>query len=436
MNTRNNRCTRRAVLGKLAGISGLAAATQVGGVPGLAPVSTAYALEPEHAPDADVPIRGKSAPGLEPFDKAVLAIMDHHGIPGAGLALAREGRLVLAKGYGWVDVASDEAVEPTTLFGLASVSKPFTTVGVLLLVEQGKFGLDDSIFKLLNYIKPPPGFKVDPRLGDITVRHCLNHSAGWDRSITGDSTYWEPQICRVLHVRPPVTAEQLISFVMAVPLQFDPGTKNVYSNIGFNVMGELIARYSGKSYERFLLENVMKPMDIKRMALHRQDGKYLVKEARRHLPGTPVTLPPVQLPMIDASGGWSGCVVDLVRFLTNIDGSRGKPVLSEKARRWMFELPPKPLKPRDDGTYFGLGWDSVALNDKVFGCSKEGSLPGMRTLMRRKFNGMCWAMLFNSTMDFDQQDSQVVAKTIQEVHQLVESFDKKYADFDLFGEYP
>jgi N-acyl-D-amino-acid deacylase len=304
----------------------------------------------------------------------------------------------------------------------------------MLLVEQGKFKLDDPIFGLLKHIKPPKGTKSDPRLGEITVRQCLNHSAGWDRHVTGDSTGWEPNICRIFHTRPPVTAEQFVSFAMAVPLAFNPGARNEYSNVGFVVLGELITKISGQPYERFIQENVLKPVGIKRMGLHRFDNKYLANEARRHLPGATFSLPPVQLPMIDASGGWSGSSVDLLRFCTSIDGSRGKPVLSEKARNWMLEPPPPPIKPKEDGTYFGLGFDSAFLSDKGFGFSKEGSLPGMRTLMRRKINGVAWALLMNTTMEYDEHDAQVIARTTAEVLKLVESLEK-IPEVDFFGDF-
>lgn len=425
--------SRRAALARIAGIGGLTAACHLGALPGVDTTGSATAATP-HDADADIPIRGKAAKGLELFDDAVLAIMDHHGVIGASLAIAHEGKLVVAKGYGWMDAVGNEPVEPDALFGLASVSKPFTAAGVFLLIEQGKFGLDDPIFKLLNHIKPPKGAKTDPRLGEITVRHCMNHSGGWDRNVTGDSTGWEPNICRVFHTRPPVTAEQFCSFAMAVPLMFKPGSRNEYSNIGFTLLGELIKKYGGLPYEKFIQEKVMKPMGIKDMALHRYDNKYLPNEARRHLPGANYSLPPVQLPMIDSSGGWSGSAIDLARYLTNIDGSRGTPLLSEKSRKAMFELPPDPIKPRQDGSYFGLGWDSAITTDKGFGCSKEGNLPGMRTLMRRKLNGVCWSLLMNTTMEYDQHDSQVVAKVTAEVLKDIEGLDN-IPDVDFFGDF-
>src|SRR6185295_16122270 len=107
-------------------------------------------------------------------------------------------------------------------------------------------------------------------------------------------------------------------------------------------------KISGQSYYRFVGENVLKPMDIRTARLHALDGKYMEGEAHRHLAGTLVTLPPLQLPMVDATGGWSGSVVDMARFLTNLDGSRGKPVLGDKMRQLMIEAPPRPIAPREN----------------------------------------------------------------------------------------
>src|SRR5262245_33096392 len=129
MTARRKRITRRAAL---AGLGGLAAATQVG---------EAQAQQPAPQFDLPVPVKGKAGPGLEPFDTAMLSIMDRHGVPGAALAVARDGKLVLAKGYGWANLSSGIAVQPDTLFGLASISKPFTAVAALKLVEQGKLDL-------------------------------------------------------------------------------------------------------------------------------------------------------------------------------------------------------------------------------------------------------------------------------------------------------
>jgi N-acyl-D-amino-acid deacylase len=424
--------TRRAALARL---GGLAAATQIGRLAAPETVALAQAPPSFRPPEEAVPITGKAGPGLEPFDAAMRAIMDRHGLPGGAFALAKDGKLVFAKGYGWANVATGEAVQPDTLFGLASVSKPITAVAVLKLVEQGKLGLDDRVFDILQAITPPRGAQVDRRLFAITVRQCLNHSGGWNRNVRGDPINWEPQISRAFRVRPPLSPVQLITFSMALPLDFDPGTDAQYSNLGYIILGEVIARVSGQPYDRFVIDNVLKPMGITRAALHGLGGQYDAKEARRHLAGSLVALPAMRLPLAEAAGGWIASAVDMVRFLTNLDGSRGQPVLAEKTWQLMLEPPPAPVRPRPDGTYFGLGWDSVLVKDKAVAYFKNGSNPGMRTFMKRRPNGVNWALLYNASMEFDPVDMNLLASTVQEVHALVERYEK-YPDVDLFKEYP
>src|SRR5262249_18743651 len=200
-----------------------------------------------------------------------------------------------------------------------------------------------------------------------------NRSGGWDRGLRGDPVNGEPQICRALRVRPPLSAPQFIAFAMTLPLDFQPGADTKYSNVGYIMLGEIVARVAKQSYQRFVQDNVLKPMGITRVELHRTDGVYLAGEALRYLPGTLIPLPALRMPMVDATGGWSGSVVDMLRFLTNLDGSRGKPVLTEKSRELMLASPPKPLRPRENGTYTGLGWDSVFAEGKSHGYFKDGS---------------------------------------------------------------
>src|SRR5262249_7099195 len=98
----------------------------------------AQPAQPTRDPLAAIPVNGQAGPGLEPFDAAMRTVIDRHGLPGAALAIAKDGRLVFAKGYGWANLAASEAIQPTTLFGLASLSKPITAAAILKLVEQGR----------------------------------------------------------------------------------------------------------------------------------------------------------------------------------------------------------------------------------------------------------------------------------------------------------
>jgi N-acyl-D-amino-acid deacylase len=430
--THRKQITRRAAL---TGLGGLAMAVPAGSLPGAARAQAPPAPRPARRVAEAIPITGMAGPGLEPFDAAMLKIMDRHGLPGAALAIAKNGKLVLAKGYGWANVATGEPVQPGTVFGLGSLSKTITAVATLKLVEQGRLGLDDPVTDSLKHIQPPRGARVDPRLATVTIRQCLNHSGGWDRLATGDPINWEPQICRAYRVRPPLSSQQFISFLLGLPLDFPPGTDAKYSNVGFVFLGEVIAKVSGQPYDRFVLESVLKPMGLTRAGLHGFDGKYMIGEAVRHLAGTLIPLPPALLPMVDAAGGWSCSVVDVARFLTNLDGSRGQSVLKEKTRQEMLAPPPAPIKPRADGTYCGLGWDNVLIQENTFGYFKDGSYQGLRTFMKRLRNGVSWALLYNASMEFDPQDMQLASSTVHEARHLIEGFDK-YPDIDLFKEFP
>lgn len=120
---------------------------------------SADAAQPQRDPFADIPVSGQAGPGLEAFDNAMRSIIDRHGLPGAALAIAKDGRLVFAKGYGWADVARSESVGPETLFGLASLSKTITAVAILKLVEQNRLRLTDRVFDLVK-VQPPAGGRV------------------------------------------------------------------------------------------------------------------------------------------------------------------------------------------------------------------------------------------------------------------------------------
>ncbi len=132
-------------------------------------------------PAKPVVITGVEVPELAAFDKLMSRFIAEHGIPGGSLAIIKDGRVVYARGFGYADRKTKAPVEPTSLFRIASISKPFTAVAILQLVERGKLRLDDKPFELLG-LKPYAGkdAKPDPRLKQITVLELLHHTGGWD----------------------------------------------------------------------------------------------------------------------------------------------------------------------------------------------------------------------------------------------------------------
>jgi N-acyl-D-amino-acid deacylase len=382
-------------------------------------------------PSDEVPVKGKAGKGLELIDKAVLKVMDNHGIPGASFALARNGKLIYAKGFGWGDLANKVPVEPQTPFGLASLSKPLTATATLLLVERGKLSLDDKVFDLLKNVHPPRGAKVDPRLKTITVRQLLNHTGGWDRSVNGDPVTWSPQISRAYRTPLPLTVRQFISFIQTVPLDFDPGTKFVYSNVGCILLDEIITQVSGEPWQTFVQKNVLTPAGMSGVFLGPPRTTYRKGEAHCYLAGTGTQLPPMNLPLARAAGGWNASAVDVVRFLTALDGSRGKKLLADKTFAEMVAEPPAPLKKNKNGTYPGLGWPLVGPSGKKYAYAHDGNWYGMRTFMKcNPSKGLNWALLFNVTMQPDPTDQGIVTDLARELKELLDGTES-FPDLDL-----
>jgi CubicO group peptidase (beta-lactamase class C family) len=246
------RLSRRAALA--AGGGGLAAAllAAVGGPPASALAQGTPAAATPGAPPAGraVPVTGHAVPALAAFDRAVAELMAAWGVPGAQLAVAKDGRLVLDRGYGFGDVEAGEPVQPGSRFRIASVSKALTAVAVLTLVDAGKLALEDRAFPLLA-LEPPANATVDPRLAAVTVGDLLVHAGGWDSAASGDpqSLPWSRTAAATVGAPDPPDGPAIVRFMLGWGLDFDPGAKSVYSNFGFNVLGRVIEQVAGEGYE-------------------------------------------------------------------------------------------------------------------------------------------------------------------------------------------
>lgn len=407
-----------------------------------APPAAPVALpEAQKAPPAEtkgpggLPITGKSVEALAPLDEALEKIIIRHGIPGGAVAITREGKLVYAKGFGWSEYEANTLATPETLFGLASVSKVFTALAVLKLVEEGKLRLDQSAFDFFKDIQPPPGAAADPRLAKITIRHLLNHSGGWDRDKSGDPLNWSFRVSQALKVPMPINEDHLIRFMLGVKLDFDPGTQQVYSNFGYILLGQIVTRATGQPYDAYVRAKVMKPMGITRAQMHDREPRYFKDEARRYNPGILLSMPAYNVPWSDASGGWAASAVDLARLMTALDGGRGgKPFLTEALMAEMLAPPPPPLKPRADGTHFGLGWDAAGKTPAGVGYTKGGSWPGVRATVRHRPDGINTVILCNALTQMDQIDLRIANDAVREAQEAVSQI-KEWPKIDLFDEY-
>ena len=345
----------------------------------------------------NTPVSGLPQPSLSALDTVMQQLMVKWQVPGAALALTKDGRLVLAHGYGYADQAANQPVQPDSLFRIASVSKPFTAAAILKLIEQGKLNLTTHAFSVLSDLTPPPGTTPDARLANITIQNLLEHKGGWDRSIAGDPPFTLPIIAaQAFGATPPATPDLLIRYMMGQPLQFTPGTTSVYSNFGYIVLGAIIERASGQSYENYVRSAILAPLGIQRMRL----GKSLVADRAvdevkyYDYPGAPLSSSvfptgPVSVPtpyggfaleLLAGAGGWIASTMDFCRYADNINGQLPPNVLQSPPAGFVSYVPP-----------VGDGWGWIF----------DGSLPGTNSIVHldtgfQVSGRVTWAVLFNT----------------------------------------
>ena len=346
----------------------------------------------------------QEAPPLGSFDDAMDAFMRKRGVPGGALAVVRDGRLVYAKGYGWADAEGKVPVSPTSLFRIASISKPVTAVAALALAARGKLDLDAPAFGLLGL---RPGEKGDPRLAAVTVRQLLHHTGGWDRA-RGDPMFKPVEIAGAAGKPPPADPDAILRWMLDRPLDFEPGSRHVYSNFGYCVLGRVLEKVSGEPYGACVRKAVLEPMGISRMRLGRSlPEDRAADEVRYYQPGkgvrpvfarveekeVPVPYGGFCLEAMDAHGGWLASAVDLARFASSLER-----VLDAKGIGTLFEPPPG-LEAGD--VWYGCGWMVRCVGGGKRNTWHGGSLPGTHTLLVRRHDGLAWVVLFNQRSPTD-----------------------------------
>jgi N-acyl-D-amino-acid deacylase len=400
---------------------------------------------------------GVANPKLAAYDELMMHFMREHRPPGAALAVTYHGRLVYARGFGHADVEKNEPVKPDSLFRIASISKPFTATAVMHLVEKRKLGLDDKVFSILK-LKPhlERGAQVDPRLHDIRVHHCLQHTGGWDRDKSPDpmGAEYAENVARALKVALPIHPRQIIEVTMGKPLDFVPGTRYAYSNYGYCLLGRVIEAVTGKPYHDVVTNQVLSPLGIRRMQL----GKNLLRDRASgevryydsHMrTGRAISGPKIgeQVPLpygvecietMDAIGGWIASAVDLVRFAAGFDDPTKCPVLNEESIRTMVAPPPGPIGHRPNGkpkeSYYGCGWDVISVEGQSGKYTKfhGGGLAGSNTLLICRADKINWAVLFNSDAGKDGKAFTDIIDPL--LHKPADEI-KNWPEIDLFSRF-
>jgi CubicO group peptidase (beta-lactamase class C family) len=313
---------------------------------------------------------------LKAVDDLVKQYMDDNDVPGLSIALARNGKLMFAKTYGFADQEANEKVAPRHLFRIASVSKPITATAIMKLEQNNTLELSDKIFGSGAILGTTYGNNAayTTNLKKITVDHLLTHHAGgWDQD--GDP---------ILQNQTWNMSTYLTNTLNNYPLDTEPGSTYDYSNYGFALLGRVIEVKTGKTYESWVKDNILAPCGISAMKIGGSTlGERKANEVKYY--GTNAYF--YNIPRMDAHGGWIASPIDLVRFLVHVDQSATVPdILNAGTLTKMFTT-------SATNNAYCKGWSRVPSSGSLW---HNGALPSTLSEMKRTSDGFCIAILMNT----------------------------------------
>jgi CubicO group peptidase (beta-lactamase class C family) len=247
----------------------------------------------------------------ETINKMLLGFYEKHKLNGGiSIAISRNGRLVYVGSVGYADIKHTVRLTPDYRMRIASATKPITKIAIMKLQEEGKLNVNDFVFGRNGVFNNEYGMPTyNGNSVDITIKQFLDHkSGGWGRSFnSGASRY-----------------RNIDQWLKQFPLEYSPGTNEDYSNFGYYILGRIIERKSGMTYENYVKENILKPVGINGMRIGAtRSGTDEVEYIAT--PGTDVNNPatynnPVTL---DSFGGWVASPIELLRILAHYGSTIG-----------------------------------------------------------------------------------------------------------------
>jgi CubicO group peptidase (beta-lactamase class C family) len=367
------------------------------------------------------------------LERTINSFMRRWEIAGASVAVAKEGKLVFAKGFGFADKNSNLHVEPYNKFRIASISKLLTAVAIMKLSEQGKLSVYDRVFGnegiLNDSVFNDPR---DKRIYNITIAHLLSHEGGWSTR-WGDQMFMPLVVAENMGLKPPVDTKTIVRFALNKNLHFTPGTGRAYSNLGYAILGLVIEKVSGMPYADYCRKEMLEPLGIYDMTI----AKNLIAEkapfeVTYYEPADAYTKESIygtgeivaasyggnDIEALGGAGGWLATAPDLMKFLLAVDGmDTKKDILSRESIDFMTDT---------RNGYAPLGW-KTAIYDGTWW--RTGTFPGSACMMKRQPDGMAWVVLLNSSAwngpEISTDINYMMARALSTV--------RSWPDLDLFS---
>ena len=334
-----------------------------------------------------LPLRGLWIPpgGMQgrEIGQLVAAFKRTCSVPALSIAISGNGHFVFDQGFGFdqsfqLGRAKDLGpVDMSSLFRIASLSKPITAAAIFTLVEQGKLHLTDKVFGPSGILGTQYGnAPYKQYVTDITVDNLLSHtSGGWPDDATDPmfkSDSWDQA--------------KLIGWTLEnLALTTQPGQHWAYSSFGYCLLGRVIERVTGQSYADYTQTAVLAPCGISGMRIAGNTLKQRAPNEVVYFGQYNEDPYKMNVARMDSTDGWLATPSAMVQFLNHVGGSGPIPSIL-KPETIQAMMTPCPVFPA-----YARGWMVSDGN-----CYHNGSLPGSTTIMVRTAAGMCWAALANT----------------------------------------
>ncbi len=366
---------------------------------------------------------------VEKIDRILNRFIERWDIAAASLAVARDGKIIYTRAFGFANREDTVSAEPYHLFRIASISKLITATAVMKLVEEGRLSLNDYVFGergILNdsiYVHAK-----DRRAYDIKIIHLLEHSAGWLNRY-GDQMFMPVYIAQQMKSGYPPDIQTIIRFALSKKLHFTPGAYRSYSNLGYSILSEVVARVTGMPYEKYVKENIMAPIGVIQCHIgnNTEEGRLKDEVSYYEPQGSDSILScngsgkwvlrsngGNDIRTLAGAGGWVFSSVDLLKFVLAIDGDSIPPEILEKesVTQMMGNMHNDSL----------LGWRNADNHGNIW---RTGFFAGSTGLVMKQNDGFTWVMLLNSSAWKGSEFSVEMLRTMRQVFTQVNRWPEK-----------
>ncbi|MCU4177713.1 serine hydrolase domain-containing protein [Carboxylicivirga sp. N1Y90] len=284
------------------------------------------------------------------INKAMTSFKNKWKIPGLSVAMAKDGRLVYANGFGYADTLNKIPVTPESKFRTASCGKTITAIGIMKLVEEGKLDLNDRVFGRNGLLNGDTYSEIaDKRVYDITVKNLLQQTIGWPEiDIIGEN-----YAAYALHSPIPAGINENARYILSQKLEFSPSKDYRYSDFNYLFLGEIISELTQQNHTDYIITNILHPigayntLPAKSTLEEREENEVIYYDYNQEtLPFAFDTSKIVPMsysfnfqPMI-SSGGWISTPIDMIKLILAIDGlDNRKDILKSETIKLMTSTP-------------------------------------------------------------------------------------------------